>query len=143
MSESEIQLVLDRINEIVTTTNATDFKMVSFAHDSLLLTASFDHCYYHELEVHFHDISYIELPVFLNSPRFSIATEVERQAHLHLAGDHARFLIKIHNDLEFYGGHFYFIAAERIEIIEGTVYYYIRDNLKPGERIAEWVKRDG
>lgn len=139
-----MQSGLDRINEIVTKTNTTDFVVHSFRGDSLLLTGSFDHCYYHELEVHFHVVSYIGLPVHgIDSPHFSIATDAERRAHNHLELTDTDTLFKIHADPEFRGGHSYYVAAESVRMLEGTVFYYMREDLKPNERIAEWVERKG
>lgn len=137
------QAILDRINEIVSTTNTTDFVMHSFANGTLVLTGSFDHCYYHELEIRFHTVSYIGLPIYgLDSPRFSIATVAERKAHAHLELEETDVLFKIHGAPDFQGGYEHFVAAQRIEISEGTVFYYPREDLKPGERVADWVKRD-
>ena len=80
-----MQSILDRINEIVTTTNTTDFLVQSFVGDSLLLIGSFDLCYYHELEIRFDDVAYIGLPIYgLDSPKFSVASDAERKAHTHL-----------------------------------------------------------
>jgi len=139
-----VQPTLDRINEIVTTTNTTDFVVHSYCRDTLLLTGSFDHSYYHELEIHFHAVSYIGLPIYnLDSPHISVATEAERKHYAHLELDNSDMLFTIHNDPDFRGGHRYCVAAERIEIVEGMVFYYVRENLKPGERIADWVKREG
>jgi len=139
-----MQSILDRINEIVTTTNATDFLVHSFVGNSLLLIGSFDLCYYHELEIRFHDVSYIGLPVYgLDSPRVSVASEAERKAHAHLELDGDDTLFRVHDDPEFKGGHVYYVAAKRVSISEGMVYHYIRDDLKDGEHTADWVKRTG
>ena len=54
---------LARINEIVTTTNTTDFRIQSFDAGNLILTGSFDFSYYHDLEVEFHQVSYISTTV--------------------------------------------------------------------------------
>ena len=141
---TDIQSTLDRINEIVATTNTTDFILHSFVGDSLLLIGSFDLCYYHELEIRFHDVRYIGLPVYgLNSPRLSVASEVERQAHAHIELDDDDMLFRLHGDPDFNGGRVYYIAAKRVSIAEGMVYHYVRDDLKDGERIAEWVKETG
>lgn len=34
----------------------------------------------------------------------------------------------------------HFIFAGEVHNIFGTVYYYKRENLKDGEKIAEWIK---
>ncbi|MCX7423302.1 MAG: hypothetical protein NT013_27730 [Planctomycetia bacterium] len=116
---------------------------VPFDGDSLLLTGSFDHCFYHELEVRFEAVSYSGLPVngFI-SPRFSIATDAERKLHGHLDIGVNDVLFKIQNHSESADVPAYFVVAERVSIIEGTVFYYSRNHLKPGERIAEWVTKE-
>ena len=136
--------VLDRANEIVSTTNTTDFVVQSHSGDTLLLTGSFDHSFYHEVEIHFHVVSYIGLPTHgIDSPRFSIATHSERNLRKHLELEETDILYCIHTDPELGGRNRYYVAAERMSVVEGIVFYYHRENLKPGERIAEWVNREG
>ncbi|QDU58493.1 hypothetical protein [Aeoliella mucimassa] len=121
---SDIKSILDRINEIVATTNTTDFIVHSFAGDSLLLIGSFDLCYYHELEIRFHDVSYIGLTVYaLNSPRLTVASEKERKAHAHLELDDDDVLFRVHVDPSLKGGHVYYVAAKRVSISEDIVYH--------------------
>ncbi|TWU48964.1 hypothetical protein Poly51_48680 [Rubripirellula tenax] len=141
---TEIQPTLDRINEIVHTTNATDLVVHSLARDTLLLTGSFDHCYYHEFEIHFRGVVYIGLPIYgIDSPVFSIASDPIRHLYSHLELEPDEILFEIHHDPEFHGGHRYYVAAREIELVEGMVYYYVREDLKPGERIADWVGNGG
>ena len=138
-----MQSVIDRINNLVQITNATDFNIRAFDGDNLLLTASFDHCYYHQFEVHFHDVSYIELPVYcIRTPWFSIANDSVRRLYSHLDLDIDELLFEVHQDFDFNDGHRFYVAARQIKLIESMVYYYRRENLKPGERIADWVKDD-
>jgi hypothetical protein len=138
---AEMQSVLDRINEIVSAANVMRFHVHSLIRDTLLLTGSFDHCYYHELEVRFHNVAYIGLPIYqLDMPQFSVAADADRTSHSHLELDVTEILFKIHHAPDFKGGQFYYVAAEKISVVEGTVYYYPRDDLKVGERIADWVK---
>lgn len=142
--DADILSTLDRINEIVAKTNTTDFLIHSFVGDSLLLIGSFDLSYYHELEIRFHDVAYIGLPVYgLDSPRLSVASEKERMAHAHLELDDDDVLFRVHDAPDFKGGHVYYVAAKRVSIAEGMVYHYMRDDLKDGERVAEWVKETG
>ena len=144
MRPVETQFTIDRINAIVSAANIMDFHVRSFDGDTLMLTGSFDHCYYHELEIYFHVASYIGLPVYgLDLPSFSIASAPDRELHSHLQLDETDILFKLHSNADFEGGYHYFVAAERLSIVEGIVYYYHRENLKAGERIADWVKREG
>lgn len=140
----DLQAILDRINEIVETTNTTDFRLESFIGDSLLLIGSFDLSYYHQLEVRFDGVSFIGLPIDgIDSPKFSVAAKEERKAHSHLDLDADDVLFRVHHDPNFNGGTVYYVAAKRLSISEGMVYHYQRNNLKEGERIADWVKESG
>ncbi len=118
--------------------------MHSFVGDALLLTASFDHCYYHNFEVYFRRVAYIGLPTYrLDSPIFSMAKDPVRRSYAHLELNTEDILFEIHHAPDDRGGHRYYVAACEIELIEGTVYYYHREGLKPGERIADWVRNGG
>ena len=120
-----MQTVIDRINELVQTTNATDFNVSSFNHDNLILTASFDHCYYHEFEVHFYGVAYMELPVdCIRNPRFSIANNSVSRLYSHLSLDIDELLFGVYQDFNLDNRHRFYVATQQIELIEGMVYYY-------------------
>ena len=140
---SDIQSTLDRINEIVATTNTTDFIVDSFAKGRLLITGSFDHAYYHELEIHFLEVGYLALPTVFNYPVISIASEEIGQSTPQIDLDDSDILFVVHEDPDFNGGRKHFVTAKGIKIVEGMVYYYHRENLEPGERIADWVEKKG
>ncbi len=138
--ESEGQAAIDRANHVVTNTNTSDFQLQSFDSVNALLIGSFDLCYYHELELLFHEVSYINLPtVGLSLPRFAIADSNVRRMHAHLELDDTDILFEIVNDPDF-SGQRYYVAAERLTVREGIAYHYQRDELKDGERIASWAK---
>ncbi len=139
---SSIQSKIDRINKIVATTNTTDFLVQSLENGTLLITGSFDHAYYHELEIRFHGVGYIALPSMFDHPELSIATDEQQQAVPHIEVGENEILFVIHEDPNFNGGRIHFVVAETLEITEGMVYYYVRKNLGPGERIADWVDRE-
>ncbi|GAB5517712.1 hypothetical protein [Rhodopirellula baltica] len=138
--ESEGQIAIERANHVVANTNTSDFQLQSFNSVNALLIGSFDLCYYHEIELEFHEVSYINLPTIgLCSPRFAIAESNIRTAHAYLELDDTDILFEIINDPDF-SGQRYYIAAENLTVREGLVYHYQRDELKDGERIAPWVK---
>jgi hypothetical protein len=66
--------IFDRVNEIVETTNTTDFRIQSYDSVNLLLIGSFDFAYYHEVEVEveFREVTYISLPTYFECPTFRI-----------------------------------------------------------------------
>ena len=140
---SDIQSAINRINEIVKTTNTTDFCVESLVNGTLLITGSCDHAYYHELEIRFLKVDYMSLPTFFDYPELSIATDEQRDLKPEIDVVETALLFVIHEDPQFNGGQTHYVVAEQLEITEGIVYYYQRENLKPGERIADWVEREG
>jgi hypothetical protein len=133
----------DRINEIVETSNTTDFRVQSYDSVNLLITGSFDFCYYHEVEVEFKEVSYISLPSNFNCPRFHIASahEIESIRKLiALESEDIVYCIEAETSCSITKLPFY-IVAKGATVREGLVFYYERENLKEGERIAAWVQQ--
>ena len=135
----------DRINEIVETTNITNFCIQSYDNDNLLMTGSFDFCYYHEVEIEFKEVSYISLPSGFNYPRFRRASahEIESIRKLiALEPEDIVYCIEAETSCSLVKLPFY-IVATGVNVREGRVFYDERQNLKEGEQIAVWVKQDG
>ena len=133
----------EQLNRIPRETNTTDFRIDSYNGENLLITGSFDFCYYHEIEVDFKEVEYVNLPASFFNPKFSMANLAEQKIVRVQAGlDNAITIYKIEAETGLSEGSLsFYVAAMQVEIREGTVYYYERDNLKEGERIAHWVKR--
>lgn len=132
----------DRVNEIAETTNTTDFRIQFYDSANLLITGSFDFCYYHEVEVAFKDVSYISLPTDFNHPRFrrADANEIEAIRKLiALEPEDIVYCIEAETSCSIVKLPFY-VVAEGVTVREGRVFYYERENLKEGERIAAWVR---
>jgi hypothetical protein len=111
----------------------SDFHIRSFDGHRLVVVGSFDLCYYHYIEVHFVGVDRINCPVWFNSPEFTDERPVTSPG----AGvaKPRRFAIRA-------GDGRHEVIAEGVEVVFGMVYYYDRgEQLRPGERIAEWVKR--
>lgn len=135
----------DRINHIANETNTNDFRMESFDGATLVITGSFDFVYYHEVEVIFSEVSYISLPTDFHYPLFRLATEEERarvRTATALEPEDIVYCIEAETTSSIERLPF-FIVAQKMEVSEGTVYHYQRDDLKPGERIAPWVPKGG
>lgn len=111
----------------------SDFHLRSFDGHRLILVGSFDLCYYHAVELHFVEVARIDCPVWFRRPTFADeGTVKDRDGSI---TDPRRYAISSDQ-----GRHT--IIARTVEIVLGTVYYYDRGvALKPGERIAPWVKR--
>jgi hypothetical protein len=135
---------LDRLNEIVKTTNTTDFRIQSYDSVNLTLTGSFDFCYYHEVELIFGEVSYISLPSQFWNPFIRMAIDAEIagiRAIIAIDETESVYCIEAETSASLEKLPFY-IVAESVSINEGLVFYYARENLKAGERIAPWVKID-
>ena len=134
---------LERINEIVETTNTVDYRIQSYDSVNLMITGSFDFCYYHEVELTFHEVSYISLPADFGNPTFRLATEKEcADINKIIAVDEEEKVFCIEADTtRTIEKLLFFVVAEKVTLNEGTVFYYEREDLKPGERIAPWVNK--
>ena len=133
---------LNRINKIVETTNILDFRIQSYDSVNLIITGSFDFCYYHEVELIFHGVSYISLPADFSYPNFRKATfaeitEIEKLITVDV--EETVFCIEAETSSSIEKRPFS-VVAESVSINEGLVFYYHRENLKKGERIAPWVE---
>jgi len=131
----------DRLNELVKTTNTVDFRIQSYDAVNLILTGSFDFCYYHEVEVTFHEVSYISLPADFSYPTLRKAAheEIVRIAKfITVNSEETVFCIEAETSSSLEKLPFY-VVAEGISLKEGIVFYYEREDLKEGERIAPWV----
>ena len=133
---------LDRINEIVETTNTVDYRIQSYDSVNLMITGSFDFCYYHEVELLFHEVSYISLPTDFSYPKLrkAIKSEISQiEKIIEVAQEETVFCIEAETNCSLEKLSF-FVVAEKVTLNEGLVFYYERENLKEGERIAPWVK---
>lgn len=137
--EFEGQRGLDLLNLILARTNIDEFRIHRWQDGRLVLVGSFDHCYYHEVAVHFVDVVATQLPEYLSAHRFRVATADERTAFFQWVGlpEPDSALITIDGDA---GGEdrSFFVAAMRIEVDPGLVFYYDREAqqpLKAGERV--------
>ena len=132
----------DRINEIVETTSTVDFRIQSYDSANLMITGSFDFCYYHEVEILFSKVSYFSLPTDFRYPKFRIATikEIDQiKKNIAIGTEKTIFCIEAEPTCDLEKSP-YFVVAESVSFNEGRVFYYEREDLKEGERIASWVK---
>jgi hypothetical protein len=130
---------LDRLNKFA----CWDYRLLSFDGSRLIIVGSTDLSYYHLVEAEFAEVSFLSCPTEFSHGRFRLATEAEHTLVNRLVaidGEDILFAI----DAESSGSmetQVFFILAQTLNVIEGTVYYYERENLKPGERIAPWVSK--
>jgi hypothetical protein len=108
---------LDRINSL----HLWDFEVAQNDDGALLLLGSNDFVYSHYLEAEFHGVVFTDVP-----ERFS-------HAEFRLGKDGTVWIRAEGNEYE--------IQATSLEVRIGRVYYYEREDLKPGERIASHHRR--
>jgi hypothetical protein len=104
--------------------------------NELIICGSFDFCYYHNLEIIFYEPSFFSLPVSFHTDNliFRIGNNEERNNLMkEIETDNSVFIFENEENS-------YFVFAQNVQINQDTVFYYKRENLKPNERIADWVE---
>lgn len=122
-----------------------EWQLRSFDGHELCLVGGTDMDYYHVAEVRIAGVSYVSCPTRMKHPTFRPATQSEswRLASIvDLVGSPVLLAIDAETSSSVEPLSF-FIVGETLEVVRGTVYYYDRPNLQPGERLAPWVKRNG
>lgn len=130
---------LDLLNLILAQTNIDEFRIYRWQSSRLVVVGSFDHCYYHEVAVHFVDVVATQLPEYISAHRFRVATAEEREAFFEWVGlpEPDSTVVAIDGNA---GGadRVFFVAASTIEVDPGLVFYYDREAqqpLLPGQRV--------
>jgi hypothetical protein len=120
-----------------------DFKLDSLRERSLTILASNDFDYYHQAEIRFEDVTFIECAEKFSHAVFRRDTVEERRARFARLGIEGEvFCIRTEAADGCQGSEQdqYFVVARRASCAIGTVYYCRPDHLEPGERIATWVR---
>ena len=142
MAEDIERIVLD-IDSIIRKHLWFDFHVLSYDGRKLIIAGSEDLCYYHKLEVIFENVFFFKgyfdgwmsdtsAPVFILEER---ATELNGKYEITQGNRVFIFRTEDYrNDV--------IIAAKSISFNTDTVFYYLRDDLKENERIADFVKRN-
>ena len=145
MEEDVWKLIITLDDDIRTKTNINDFWIEKMNSSNLILAGSFDHGYYHEIEITFTEVKYISCPGgIFNVSKFRSASEEERNKLIEQKVFGNEWLnpkcnvIILEDNIEETKYH---IVFEEMSYKFETVFHYIRDNLKEGERIAEWVNK--
>lgn len=117
-----------------------DWDVVAWDAGRLQLCAGLDLMYHHGLEVVFHRPLFVRCPTFFQDPVFRPPTSDETLAVARQTGETPGAVVAFEAD----GGGpepvSCLIAAERVEIVRGTVFRYWREELEPGQRLAPWVR---
>lgn len=123
---------LDRLNAL----GMWDFTVAKSDQGSLLILGSTDFTYYHRVEIEFTGVSFHDLPETFSHAEFLLSpsdadADADEPRNVYVFGES---LVDMRTE--------YRIRARAVAVRLGTVYYYDRKDLKPGERIAPWVKRE-
>jgi hypothetical protein len=118
---------LSRINELA----LWDFEIAQLDNGTLLILGSNDFVYYHYLEVEFRNVTFCDLPKQFSHAELRLGKDSDEQATVWVTAESwAEVGRKEHE-----------IRASSITVRIGKVYYYDRENLQPGERIASSKQR--
>ena len=118
---------LRRINDL----QLWDFEVVRGGEESLLILGSNDFTYYHYLEAEFEGVTFCDLPNTFSHAQFRLGQRYGETWSIWVTAESD---VPSANEFE--------IQAKALQIRIGKVYYYERENLLPGERIAGRAERD-
>lgn len=129
------------------TTNVTlpegswwDWDVVSYNAGQLCLGAGYDLTYHHDLELVFRDLLFLTCPAAFQDPVFRAATPAEMATLTRKLGETPPLVVVFEADAGGSDPVTCLIAAKEVEVIQGTVLRYWRDDLQPGQRLAPWVR---
>ncbi|MFJ2938392.1 hypothetical protein ACIO8G_37285 [Streptomyces sp. NPDC087219] len=117
-----------------------DWDFVDWAPGRLRLGAGHDISYAHGLELVFSDPVLVTCPSSFQGPVFRAPTPDEIRLVARQVGETPPVLIAFEADA---GGPSLasgLVAAGQLDIVQGTVFRYWREDLAVGERLAPWVK---
>jgi hypothetical protein len=107
-----------------------DFR-VSRTAGTVLILGSRNFTYYHQAEIEFRGVTHCDLPETFSHATFTPGDDSEGISVFITAEP-----FPLDNAM-----HDYEVRAAEVEVRIGTVYYYDRPDLGPGETIAPWVHR--
>lgn len=120
-------------------TNIDEFRIINHDGTNIILAGSFDFCYYHEVEVMFLNVDFICSPSHFKANTFRLATNDEIISLNIFMNEFKRTGLTFCMEDRSFGEKSYIVALG-LNINWGTVYYYKRENLQDGERIADWIE---
>jgi hypothetical protein len=117
-----------------------DWDVLAWDAGQFRLAAGSDLTYHHGLELVFGAPLLVSCPARFSDPVFRVPTAGQRGAIVGQLGEEPPVFVAFDVDA---GGREpvpCLVAAERLEIVRGTVLRYWRDDLAPGQRLAPWVR---
>ncbi len=117
-----------------------DFYMLRHTENGRLVVAgSRDYSYYHNVELIFHEVQFVMLPALVfeaDRLRLATAEELAQLDGIMHGHQHMGRVFCLESTFE---GTRYYVVARQLQYNTDTVYYYKREPLGPGERIAEYL----
>ncbi|MFD8595094.1 hypothetical protein ACFV1L_08855 [Kitasatospora sp. NPDC059646] len=120
-----------------------DWDVVSWDQGRLVLAAGHDLTYHHGLELHFDEPELVACPAAFHDPVFHAPTAAETARARNQLGAAPPLLVAFTADAGGSEPADGLIAAGGLRIVEGLVFRYWREELRPGERHAPWVRPVG
>lgn len=119
--------IVSLLNERVWTVSWLDFYIFSYEKNKLVIAGSDDFSYYHNVEIECYN------PIYMKG---NFEWTCDTTGELASVGDAKKKLLFMNDD-----GIALEVIADKFFINFDTVFYYYRDNLIEGQRMAAWVKK--
>ncbi|MEV8322321.1 hypothetical protein [Kitasatospora sp. NPDC056731] len=117
-----------------------DWDVVAWDTGLLRLGAGHDLSYHHNLELVFSNPVFVMCPTAFHDPTFREPAPDEVRMVSRQVGETPAVLVAFEADAGGAEPALGLIAAGQLDIVQGTVFRYWRENLAVGERLAPWVR---
>ncbi|MFF3560772.1 hypothetical protein ACFYXS_12130 [Streptomyces sp. NPDC002574] len=119
-----------------------DWEVVAWQPGEFRLAAGHDLTYHHGLELVFTDPLIVTCPASFHDPAFRAPTPDEVLTVARQLGERPPVLVAFEADAGGPGPVSCLVAAERLDVVHGTVLRHWRADAAPGQRFAPWVRRE-
>lgn len=138
---------LNEFQNELSKTAIDDFYLINYDRNKIIFAGGFDYIYCHEVELNFMGVDFICCSNNFSANCFRLASDEEISYLKKMANRDFCFGLTfcmqmitkaVNKEIISYGEKNY-ITAHDLKVNWGNVYHYKRDNLQPGEKIADWV----
>ncbi|MFJ3927663.1 hypothetical protein [Streptomyces sp. NPDC090022] len=120
-----------------------DWDVVAWDAGRLTLAAGYDLTYHHGLELVFGEPEFVSCPSAFQDPVFRAPSAAELLKVARQLGGEPPVVVAFEADAGGQEPVSCLIAAERLDIVQGTVLRYWREDADPDQRFAPWVRSPG
>ncbi|WP_405021252.1 hypothetical protein OHV05_34455 [Kitasatospora sp. NBC_00070] len=117
-----------------------DWDVVAWDRGRFLLAADYDLTYHHALELVFTMPTFVSCPANFHDPEFRAPTSEELATVTRRLGETPPVLVAFEADAGGSEPVSCLIAADRLDIVQGIVLRYWREDVAPDQRFAPWVR---